>query len=508
MLLLLAPASADDYTPIILPGNQAGKIGSAKLILFVPGGKVPPQDYTPFVQGVLDRSSANLFGAIVHCGKLNLCDPLGQLDGLIASAIQAAGKMNNNKPFSASDIFVFGHSLGGVGARHYVDTQNGGPASFKGLALLGTQYNGDHEDFKGTLGYPANLTAFPSPLLAILGELDMVPTSHAAKLYESYLQIEGYASRAAKPVLVVPRMDHSQFCSPFNVSGDLDPELSNSEALETVTTLAAAWVDNILVPSQARAQQAQNLLVGFAANHTESITAAWRAASKMEAQEVCINAQHTIISTLPADIRAKVKSENMVVIKPDSSPNLEHGHTNCSLDADGNVHVTIVSYPYYPQVKSWNPVDLLAPTYSSARDISCKLVSADRIAQVLNVTGQYPQKNPPVPCSAVNAASFETATSLLMKYHPDAVSRAQRRGRSHTLQTDSSTIAGPQWVFLTSLKFAEGSSSSTAPAQIQSPRLYSSIASSIYPGNMYCKVLSPAKAIEWIQTTGITGRFK
>ena len=112
-------------------------------------------------------------GVIVSCGALNLCDPLGQLPGLMRDAITAAAKAaNNGVAFKNKDIFVLGHSLGGVGARHFVDTAAApGPAAFAGLAMFGTQYNGDHEDFKGTLGYPTDLAGFPTPVLALLGEL-------------------------------------------------------------------------------------------------------------------------------------------------------------------------------------------------------------------------------------------------------------------------------------------------------------------------------------------------
>ena len=101
----------------------------------------------------------------------------------IDAASTAAGVL-----FSPADIFVWGHSLGGVGARHFVDTFNAsvGAAAFAGLALFGTQFNGDHEDFKGTLGYPLDLKTFGAPLLVLLGELDMVPVSHAALLYSGW----------------------------------------------------------------------------------------------------------------------------------------------------------------------------------------------------------------------------------------------------------------------------------------------------------------------------------
>ena len=45
-------------------------------------------------------------------------------------------------------------------------------------------------------------------------------------------------------------------------------------------------------------------------------------------------------------------------------------------------------------------------------------------------------------------------------------------------------LAYHRWVFLSSLKFDAGNSG----VALTSPRLYSSITSSIFPGNLYCKV--------------------
>ena len=76
---------------------------------------------------------------------MNLCDPLGQLPSEVAQAIGAAntarGAVDKSAgTFEQHDTFIFGHSLGGTGARHYVDSHNA--SGWAGLALLGTQYNG------------------------------------------------------------------------------------------------------------------------------------------------------------------------------------------------------------------------------------------------------------------------------------------------------------------------------------------------------------------------------
>ena len=100
--------------------------------------------------------------------------------------------------------------------------------------------------------------------------------------------------------------------------------------------------------------------------------------------------------------------------------------------------------------------------------------------------------------------AVDRAVALLGKYWPQGVARFARRGLNFTFAEDTSTFAGPQWVFLSSLTFKASSTGVT----VASPRLYSSITSKIFPGNFYCKVLSPAKALEWVQSRGLSRRFK
>ena len=93
---------------------------------------------------------------------------------------------------------------------------------------------------------------------------------------------------------------------------------------------------------------------------------------------------------------------------------------------------------------------------------------------------------------------------MLKESWPQGVERFEKRGLNFTFAEDSSTFAGPQWVFMSSLTFKTSATGVT----VRSPRLYSSITSKIYPGNFYCKVLSPAKALEWVQSAGLSGRFR
>ena len=112
------------------------------------------------------------------------------------------------------------------------------------------------------------------------------------------------------------------------------------------------------------------------------------------------------------------------VITPNSSANLEHGHTKLELDGNtGDITATIVSYPYYGNMSS-DPIALFAPTYSAANDISCKLVSADEFAKVAGLPKWYwPLKNPKVTCSDINKMAVELAHKLLNESWPLAEER-------------------------------------------------------------------------------------
>lgn len=489
--VLACTAQASD--PIIVPSKDGG---ATHLLLFVPGGKVPPKDYIQLVNSTIQTADTKLVGAIATCGQLNLCNPLGQLNSEMDKAVSAAEKAEGKK-FAPENIFVFGHSLGGPGARHYVDTK--GTSSFAGLAILGTSYNGDHEDFKGTLGYPTDLSAFPIPFLALLGELDMLPISHSAQLFDLNLKLDDKA-RVHKPVVIIAGMDHSQFCSPFHVAGDLKPEISDADATASASAIQAAWIDAIVSDSANANMQLQ----GWMEKWTEPITRAFRQAQALEKEDWCRQAQLTALTKLPAKAQSQVGAINVLV--RNASAALEHGHTNFTLNAvTGKVDLQIVSYAYYPQVSSWNPVKLFAPTYAAASDISCKLVSSDRVAEQVGAEGFFPQKAPDVTCADINAVAFQKAISLLDSSWPASVKRFESQpGKSITYEKDKSTIAGPQWVFLSSLEFDESGKDS---AKVTSPYLFSSITSRIYPGNFYCKVLSPAKAVEWIQTKSLIERY-
>ena len=105
-----------------------------------------------------------------------------------------------------------------------------------------------------------------------------------------------FVGRAVKkPVVIVPGMDHSQFCSPFKVGGDLAPEITNAAATEISSGVIAAFVDGIILDDK----QAKETLIEQVNKGTRSISQAWLEASKMEKSEWCVSAQRLMASSCP-----------------------------------------------------------------------------------------------------------------------------------------------------------------------------------------------------------------
>ena len=271
-----------------------------------------------------------------------------------------------------------------------------------------------------------------------LGELDMGPVSHAAELYAQWRDaLPDDAARAAKPVVIVPGMDHSQFCPPFNVSNDPTPEIPPALAVEQTSAVMAAWLDAVAaggaaaaVPA-ARAAAAASELRSWVANATAPIAGAFLAARQLEEGAWCEAAQRVVLSSLPEQAQSRVTG--VVVHRVNASTALEHAHTNTTLGpatgggggGDSTLSLDIISYSRYANT-SWNPMQHFGPVYAGASDVACKMVSADLVAKQLGVSGYWPSKTPGAnaTCEAANRAAVQRAKDLLAAHWPAAVGAA------------------------------------------------------------------------------------
>jgi hypothetical protein len=432
-------------------------------------------ELTLLCRAIQNYSSTSLWVTIIYC-LANLCDPLVDLNSRILSAISAT--QSSGFVGSPADIIVSGHSLGGVGARHFIDDY----PQYAAIAFFGTQYNGDDEDLTyGTLGYPLDVASFPHPLLALTGELDLVPFSHAALVYQG-MQNNTVSQRLAKATVVVPSMDHSAFCPGFNVSGDIVNELTESQSLAAIGSATGAWIDVLSFDnSTAEYQQAAEQLYQ-AIQTTEPIITPFLEMRALE-EDWCTQAQY-LLCTLPTNSPLDITQQTV-----NGSLQLESAHTSYALQRGGILDITIVSERAYDGG--------FMPTYVGASEIACKTLSAERINQQLDSTKAQQQT-----CVSMNKQAIMLATGAFKQSWPISLQRFAEQGREIDLIQDHNSSTGPTWVF-EHLAFDE----SSTDVSVQSIQLFTSLNSLIYPGNYYCKLLSPAKVVEWITTTSLTQRY-
>mmetsp|Transcript_5611 Transcript_5611/g.16240 ORF Transcript_5611/g.16240 Transcript_5611/m.16240 type:complete len:501 (-) Transcript_5611:143-1645(-) len=479
--LAVVLAAAASASPIIVNPLDS-KHGDLKLMLLAPGGKVPPEDYLPMAKAAQEKSTLRMAVGIPRC-HINLCDAIFELPGLLKDIIATVNETAAGA-LKATDVFVTGHSLGGTGARHFYDIWPGSA----GLALFGTQYNGDHEDYLGTLGYPMDLNAFPGPLLALTGELDMLPISHTAELVRQWQAFGKEVFYFQKLPLIVAGMDHSQFCPPFQVSGDIVPEISNTAATDAISDILAAWLDAVV--SQGADTSAVQLLKGYA-DQTEPIAAPFIKATE-EDKTWCASAQQLMANTTTA---FTVVSEHLY-----DSASLEHCHPSATMDGT-TLKVTVCDYRFYSYTNSTIPN--FAPTYQGPQDISCKMLSEDKMAKELGLADVDMNSSEVAnKCSALNRQAFTKALSLVSASRPQAAQRFAVQGKKVNFKDDSQAFMGPQWV-LSGMGFTETDDA----LEIQSEALISPLTSHFYPGSHYCKLLAPSRAVEFIMTRGLTTRY-
>jgi len=194
----------------------------------------------------------------------------------------------------------------------------------------------------------------------------------------------------------------------------------------------------------------------------------------------CAVAQQQIAGLSIAD-ESKLKIEPCKLITT-GLHQFEHQHTNYTIMPDGSLDVTCFT-AVEPSKKS------ISGSQFSAISVDCKMVDATRVAEQLKVA-----TNDSVSCADINRQAVDVAKKLLPA---KSLKRFEEKGRGVCFMPDTHAPGnvGPLWV-MSAVKTAE----TKECLQVTSSKLDSTISSPIFPGNHYCKLLSPAAAMDWIMT--------
>mmetsp|Transcript_2949 Transcript_2949/g.6703 ORF Transcript_2949/g.6703 Transcript_2949/m.6703 type:complete len:482 (-) Transcript_2949:173-1618(-) len=217
-------SAADDQILLVPPSTSA----PASLLVFVPGGNVPNTQYVPLLKALQAevQETTSLYVSVAACLK-RLCIPF--ISNLPIGSALDAGVKASQAP--AERVWVGGHSLGGVAADTYCQGNAGGKVG-AGCMLFGAYVSSVDK-----------MLAYKVPVMQLLAELDF-GSARLTKMQPYYQAAVDAHSLQHKPVVVLPDLDHSDFCEGFKVPGDLPSAVKPEDAQKAIVAAAAAFIRN------------------------------------------------------------------------------------------------------------------------------------------------------------------------------------------------------------------------------------------------------------------------
>ena len=196
-------------------------------LVFLQGAQISTDQYVPLVTAIQQVSEYSVWVGIPEF-PANLVEPL-----VIGQGIQRVLNTMKSEGMSTDLIFFAGHSLGGAVLQVYVHDN---PSGITGQILMGSFIERSYQNH-----------SYPVPTLTLGGELDgLCRVTRIMEAYYHYISNPSKKLTTSFPVIVIQGMSHMQFASgepPIIVKErDLKPEISEEQAHSTIATLTAAFI--------------------------------------------------------------------------------------------------------------------------------------------------------------------------------------------------------------------------------------------------------------------------
>jgi len=489
-----APLASTNQDHVLKPTKTSGPV---KMMVFIPGANVPTEFYLPTVKAIQDASDLQLWvvipamplkKCIITCPSSKICAPLQAIVTAILGKATAAGY--NGTSF-APDTFLAGHSLGGVCVDKLAQAYTS--PGYQAAIILGA--------YTETLTGAGSITDFPVPVMIAGAELDGGlgrPAMIDVRLKEcdTGAKVKGTDWQLTNaPVVILPKMDHSSFCPGFQVPGDVFPaEATQAEAMASVGSIVSSFLHLHTAQSSATTAQAKQSITQAMA-WTHELLAPLQQAYQLEGgkhagnpatSSWCAKAQQVLAGD-PASGHVTV---NPVEYKADSHQ-FEHTRVAYAAAGEGQVALNASGHnDYYSGISN----GCLVP----AASIDCKMVGAERVAQQLNIS-----KNSSPQCRAMNVLAVQAALDILSNGSATAkatLARFNAKGRNIMFADDFSPFENIGPLFIQGAFKIEDSA---AGITVSSLAIHTQLDSKLFPGVHYCKMLSPARVMDYIYTDSL-----
>jgi hypothetical protein len=304
------------------------------------------------------------------------------------------------------------------------------------------------------------------------------------------------------------------------VSGDLPSETAPAVATANIGAVSAAFLQLNSAESSAVTKASAQAVLAAHANATATVLAPVVAALALATtagangmfvkglgwavSPWCQRAQHLMANLSPVDggrLAVVDTYHDGTTDRVAGNDSFEHCHTNQSSAnqtaaekpfAGGKLVTTTCSHnAYYKDLANTG-------TFICAAEIGCKMASAGQLMKALGVGGGADPRD--VTCKQINMAAVAEAVGLLSRHNPVALRRFQTRGRKFCFADDLAPPGNiaPLWIG-EKLKLVENATCLTVTSYSE----FTPLQAKIFPGNAYCKLLSPARALDWMLTDSL-----
>eukprot|EP00943_MAST-04B_sp_MAST-4B-sp1_P005999 g5999.t1 len=526
-IVAFAPSTNASSQQLLKPIKQGAK---AVGVVFIQGAQIPAEAYLPLAKQIQIQSSLSVY-VVIPSFPLNTPEPLVLSNG-IKNGVQAMYDAGLDKD---ADLIMMGHSLGGAMLQDYVfKCKNCKAQVLMGAGLLRKYRNGSTSS-----SYPVNT-------LTIDGTLDgLYRVTRQAENYYHYVLHAKYDKPINFPVVVYEGVSHMQFASgpaPFLVKkSDLKPTVSEAVAHNMTARTIALYMDvqlqTVNAGDAAKALQQEMEQTGalvqplidalvqegfkhFVApcntdynmpsqcpfyprypgkqrtgtNPSECLCGTpWT--SKVAMQVMGGLGEDTKVTYDVVDGIHAVSDVNPIHLPHVWSPTCQNEDQGCTLN------LTTVTQQVYSSLDSFDT----GYSYTSASELRVKMMSRQSVWLSVgrkNVNFTQTDVVPDI-CADINKLAWQYA---LKNAGPEALKRFNDIGEPLAFGKDLGPYnAGPLWIY-NALKYENAKDESKMT--IQSPMMHTDVDYKIKAaaGFHYCKLLSPARAMEWLYIDGLRAK--
>jgi len=543
LLVGLAAAIASDDTFFIPP--LPGKTGPVVALVQIQGASCPPAAYKPMLAALQNEFPFPLWIGVPEYIQ-DTPEPVqfGSKVDDVLSRMEKAGMMANHTVISA-------HSLGGVMAQTYLASNAHG---MDALILMGATI----------LRKYRNNVSLPVPVLTIDGELDgLLHITRQAEAFYNQVQLVGAVSAAVhhQPVVILEGLNHWSFGSgtpPSNVAkNDLAAEVTPAAGYAMIAKLMSNYL--LMNFGTGSAQTAASTALEHAVSDTGTMLAPLIEAMQLEGHHYL---KPPCDSDYPSNPTCKYPEYPGTSLGPKHGPPNPAPPSDCTcgspwvmgnaqnimggLEFSSNPSATIETKDAFHDVAKTRPFHLphifspapgtackpgaacvmqsstvTMPIYDSkdaldtglypvtATEFRTKLKSRQAVWEAAGVTNTnysaLDRHNTSI-CQTINQAAYDWALS---KAAPKTLKRFQAKGQPYVFVADQWTsigVTGPEWI-KTAMVYTTSADKKTvsvaAPYFSSANKNLGDEPFTDTVGYHYCKLLSPARAMEWLYADGL-----